>query len=718
MSVSMQKFIQFMKSTKGIIITAIVLFGTLFFAFTRNGGSDKYINQRKKILTEIGSILETQHYSPKIINDAFSKKVFKKYLEELDNDKTLFFQSDINALKKYETTIDDEIHGADIQFVPAVSAIYDKRINEVMLLYKKILAKPFNFTTNEYNLKNADSLNYSSNEAERDDRWRKKLKQYTLEIYADLIEQKEKNKADTSVQKPDSVLEKEAREKVLKVTNRMYDRIKAKYNEDERFNSFINVITNLMDPHTDYLPPIEKRAFDEMMSNKFYGIGAQLQEQDGIIKIASILSGGPAWKSGELMVNDIILKVAQGKETPVDVSGFDVTDAVKLIRGSKGTEVRLTIKKQDGTIKTLSLIRDEIVQDESSARSAIIKNGKDKIGYIWLQDFYADFERANGAHCSEDFAKEIGKLKAENVKGIILDLRFNGGGSLYEVVQMVGMLIGQGPVVQVRDKDGKSSVLSDRDNSVLYDGPFAVMVNEESASASEIFAAAIQDYKRGIIVGSSSTYGKGTVQRNIPLGRILDFTGRSENGAIKLTFQKFYRINGGSTQLKGVTPDVVIPDIYEYLKIREKDNDSALPWDEIAKSPYQYWQETDNLDEVIKKENNEIKKNTQFNLIKNNTEWLSKNMDKPISLNFTTFIQQQKKQRATVMQNNSLAKLTTDMDVEVMKLDKDKFYNNSDKSKGERYQDWLKRVKNDLYISSTAKIVSDMIATQVQTVAK
>ncbi len=709
----MQKFIQFMKSTKGLLLSAIILFAVLFFAFTKNTGHEnKLVNQKQKLLTTIGALLEEQHYSPKNINDAFSKQVFKKYLEDLDADKTLFLQSDINSLKKYETNIDDEIHGADIKFEPAVKQVYDKRITEVMNLYKEILSKPFDFTTDESIVLDADKLTYPSDEKDWKDRWRKKLKYYTLERYSDLLELKEKNKLDTSVNKSDAQLEKEAREKILKIVDRTYTRNKITNTEDELFNKFVNTITNQMDPHTDYFPPVEKREFDERMSGRFYGIGALLTEADGVIKIASISPGGAAWKSGELMANDIILKVAQGTAEPVDVAGYDVTDAVKLIRGGKGTEVRLTIKKQDGTIKVISIMRDEIVLDEVFARSAIVKNGNDKIGYIFLPDFYADFDRPNGARCSDDVAREVEKLKAEDVKGIVLDLRMNGGGSLYEVVQMVGMFVGHGPVVQVRDRNGKSTVLSDNNHSVIYDGPLAVMVNEGSASASEIFAAAIQDYKRGIIVGSTSTFGKGTVQKNVPVGKALDmFSGKTEFGALKLTFQKFYRINGGSTQLKGVTPDIVLPDYYDFMKIREKDNPDALPWDEIAKSTYQSWQKgTMNFDNIIKKENEEIKTDWNFKLIKDNTQWLSKNLESPVELNIEKYKQQQKLLHSTNTQIGKLSKLENEMNVEVSTLDKGKFYNNPDKSKGERYQRWLKDIKTDLYISQTVKIVSEMVA--------
>jgi carboxyl-terminal processing protease len=715
----MQNFLNFMKRNKGLLVLIVVAFGCLFFAFTNSGHKDGgSLEQRKKLLAAIGSLLEEQHYSPKSINDNFSKQVYKRFLEAMDGEKNLFTQADINSFKKYETSIDDEIHGSEIKFAPAVSAVYDKRIAEAEAFYKELLAQPFDFTANEDFVTDGDKLDYCKDEKEMKERWRKKLKYLTLERFADMQDQREKLHKD-SLHKTDAVLEKEARDRVKKIMDKTFGRIKSTYNEEQRFNTFINTITNLMDPHTDYFPPIEKRAFDEMMSGRFYGIGAQLQEQDGIIKIASLVTAGPVWKGGEIVVGDIIVKVAQGNAEPVDITGYDVTDAVKLIRGNKGTEVRLTIKKQDGTIKVVSIIRDEIVQDESFARSAIVQNGNNKIGYIYLPDFYADFERPEGAKCSEDVAKEVSKLKAEHVDGIVLDLRNNGGGSLYEVVQMVGLFIDQGPVVQVRDKEGKSSVLRDYNKSVLYSGPLAVMVNEFSASASEIFAAAIQDYKRGIVIGSTSTYGKGTVQKTVPFGKPVDmYSGRTELGAVKLTFQKFYRVNGGSTQLKGVMPDVVLPDSYEYLKIREKDNPIALPWDEIAKATYQTSADNFGYDNAIKHANEKISNNSTLRLIKDNASWLAQNNEKPVSLNLIRYKEQQKAIRTTVGQNDKLAKLQQEMVVSSLSEDKEKFYNNPDKAKGERYQSWLKALKTDLYINETVGIVSDMVAASINTAKK
>ena len=710
-----------MKSRKGIVLSAIVLFAALFFAFKgiEYGKSDINITLRQRLVAAIGSLLEQEHYSPKPINDAFSKEVYKKYLNDLDGEKILFLQSDINGFKKFETTIDDEIHGSDILFAPTVSTVFDKRIPELIGIYKEILSQPFDFALDETANLDGDKMEFAKDEKERKDRFRKFLKFLTLERYLDLQEVREKNK-DTKdfVVKADTSLEREARMKVLKIMDKKYDRIKSTFNEDQRFNSFLNTITNLMDPHTDYFPPIEKRAFDEEMSRRFYGIGAQLREDDAGIKIATVQTGGAAWKTGEVVANDIIVKVAQGKEEPVDVTGYATEDAVKLIRGNKGTEVRLTLKKLDGSIKIVTIIREEVSLDEALVRGAVIQNGADKIGYIYLPEFYADFEREDGNRCSEDVAKEVEKLKAENVKGIVLDIRNNGGGSLYEVVQMVGLFINQGPVVQVRDKEGKSSALNDKNAGAIYDGPLAVMVNELSASASEIFAAAIQDYKRGIIIGSSSTYGKGTVQKTVPFGKPIDFSsGRTEYGAVKLTFQKYYRINGGSVQLKGVTPDVVLPDAYEFYKIREKDNTASLPWDEITKVPFNTWNNAD-FTTVIKSENDKIAQNKSLNLLRDNLAWLSKNAELPVNLNLQKYKDMQKQIKATVSQNNSLLKIKEEMAVAAMKIDNDKFYNNPDKVKGERYQAWLKSIKTDMYIDETVKMVSSLIHPAVATVLK
>jgi carboxyl-terminal processing protease len=530
-----------------------------------------------------------------------------------------------------------------------------------------------------------------------------------LERYADLVDAQQANKGKEGfVAKTNEQLEKDARDRASKIMERYFERLKLKMSDDDRFNILVNTITESMDPHTAFFPPVEKRYFDEQMSGRFFGIGASLRDDDGNIKIATLLTGSPAWKSGQIQVGDVILKVAQGDKEPIDLTGYLVEDAVKLIRGTKGTEVRLTLKKTDGSIKVVPLIRDEIVQDETFARSAIVTNASGKIGYIFLPEFYADFDNPQGNRSYIDVAKEVQKLKEQKVDGIIIDLRNNGGGSLYDVVQMAGLFIEDGPIVQVKDREGKAQILRDKDKSVLYDGPLAVMVNELSASASEIFAAAIQDYNRGVIIGSTSTYGKGTVQRNIGLDKNLGFLQTDNDlGTIKLTLQKFYRINGGSTQLKGVASDVVLPDVYEYSKIREKDNPDALPWDEIHKADYNPWKADYDVNLVRTHSEQRTKSNSTFNLIRSNAEWLANQSDRQHSLSLEKYKQEQKEIRLAVQQIDSLNKLNQQLSVETLPQDANKFQDDS--AKGDRYKNWLKGLKTDIYLDEAVKVVDDMI---------
>ncbi|MDP9230518.1 MAG: carboxy terminal-processing peptidase, partial [Bacteroidota bacterium] len=624
--------------------------------------------------------------------------------------KNIFMQSDIEALKKkYETRIDDEMKGAPIEFFLAASQIFNKRVEEASKLYNEILAEPFDFKIDENVIMDPDKLDFVSKETDRKEMWRKRLKYMALERFAESLDIREKNKGKADfVVKADQELEKEALDKVKKLMDRTFDRYRYKFSDDEKFNIFMNSITTTMDPHTTFFPPVDKRYFDEQMSGRFFGIGASLQYDEGNIKIASLISGSPAWKSGDIQVGDVITKVAQGKEEPVDMTGFVVEDAVKLIRGKKGTEVKLTLKKQDGTLKTVSIIRDEIVQDETFARSAIVKTGPSKIGYIFLPEFYADFEHPNGNRSYIDVAKEIIKLKEEKVDGIVMDLRNNGGGSLYDVVQMAGLFIEEGPIVQVKDREGKPTILRDKDNkSVLYDGPLAVMVNEFSASASEIFAAAIQDYNRGVIIGST-TYGKGTVQRSIGLDPDAGLlTSNSELGTVKLTLQKYYRINGGSTQLRGVYPDIILPDNLELLKFREKDDPDALPWDEIAKAPYATWNSGYDLKTVQRLSNDRVQSSEVFKLIKENTEWLSKQNDKEYSLQLDNYRKDQKAIRNTVTQLQQLMKLDNEMNVTSLPQEANKYAN--DKDKQDRFTNWVKNLRKDIYLDQAVKTLNDMI---------
>jgi carboxyl-terminal processing protease len=698
-----------------IVILMVMAGSFLAFKTMGNGARSTSANpptKYEKILKLVGEMLSQAHYSPQQLNDAFSKKVFNKFLTDLDQEKNFYLQSDINALKKYETTIDEEIKGAPVEFFLAAGKIFNTRMEEASKMYTEILSMPFDFTINEDVVLDGDKLNYTATDAERKDRWRKKMKFMTLERYIDLLDTREKNKGKEGfVVKTDAELEKDARDKVKRIIDRTFERYRFKFTDDDRFSLFVNAITTTMDPHSEFFPPVDKRYFDEEMSGRFYGIGASLQYDDGNIKIASVLSGSPASKSGELQAGDVIQKVAQGKEEPTDLTGFVVTDAVKIIRGKKGTEVRLTVKKLDGTIKIVTLIRDEIVQDETFARSAIVKEGGSKIGYIFLPEFYADFDHPNGARSYLDVAKEVSKLKDQKVDGIVIDLRNNGGGSLYDVVQMAGLFIDEGPIVQVKDRDNKPSVLKDKDKSVLYTGPLAVMVNEFSASASEIFAAAIQDYHRGVIIGSTSTYGKGTVQRNIGLDPETGFSmSNSDLGTVKLTLQKFYRINGGSTQLRGVYSDIVLPDNLENLKVREKDDPDALSWDEISKASYTNWSSGYDLKTIQQLSSLRLENDVTFKLIKESSDWLSKQNDKQYSLQIDKYRKEQTMIRSTVKQLETLLKLSGQLDVSALPNEINRWEN--DKNKQERFNQWLKNLQKDIYLDQAVKVMNDMIGQQ------
>ena len=719
-------------SKKFLPVLLVLTIASLFVAFQTQGrAGDNPKTKNEKILRNVGLLLEQGHYSPKNINDSFSKQVLNRFVKDLDEDKSIFLQSDIDSFTKYQNRVDDEIHGAKLESFYAINDSYTRRLNQASQYFTDILSKPFDFTKDENIVLDGEKLNYPKTETEKKESWRKRLKYLVLGKYSDMLEDRENNKnkkevlptaADSLgaigkvtkkfVYKADSTLEREARDIVKKQIDRYFTTLKTHNTNDELFSSFVNAITGEMDPHSNYFAPVDSRGFNEMMSGKFYGIGAQLKEDESKIKIASLITGMPAWKSGELGVNDEVIKIGQGNAEPVDVTGYAVSDAVKLIRGSEaGTEVRLTVRKPDGNIKVVILKRGEIKLEDTFAKSAIIK-GEHKIGYIYLPEFYMDFEKPNGARCSDDVAKEITKLKAENVEGIVIDLRGNGGGSLPEVVKMAGLFIEDGPICQVRGRDERQPYIwKDRDKSVLYNGPLTVMVDEGSASASEIFAAAIQDYKRGIIIGSTSTYGKGTVQRTIPLNPEAEnpaLAKQSEDlGTVKLTLQKFYRISGGATQLKGVTPDVVIPDRFELYKSREKDNDAALSWDEISKAQYSPWVSTYSADAVVNAANEQISTSNTFKTMRQQIEWIDKKNDKEASLNLVKYKDDLKQLKVAYKQLDSLYKLPKEMTV--MNNAIDTVGVSADKEKLDRNKQFLSRLKGDVYIDETVKVMNNMI---------
>lgn len=708
-----------MMSKKALPVFALVLMGGILGALSCRGSNENdTLNRQQQLLVGLGMIIEQRHYSPKTIDDAFSKEIFDKFLTTLDAEKNIFLKSDIENLSVYKTAIDDEIHGrAAMKFYPAAIGIFQERISQLKPIYQEILSKPFDFNKDGMYQPVTDSLDYPADAAAAKEAWFERLKYRTLVAYNDLLSQKAKAKpTDSLSKKSDATLEKEARETVKSYYDRYFDkRFNPKtFNATQQFSLFVNTITHEMDPHSDYMPPLDQREFNEEMSNRFYGIGALLMEKNGQIGIESVVAGGAAWKSKKINVGDIILKVATGDAPLVDLSGIEVTEAVKLIRGAKGSTVRLQIKKaSDGSIETLSLIREEVKLDQAAAKSLIINENENKIGYLSLPQFYADFQDDKGARSAVDVAKELKKLKEAGIKGLIIDLRTNPGGSLADVNKMIGYFVKSGPAVQVKNRSDQSQQLMDNNDSdaVMYDGPMIVMVNEFSASASEIFAAAMQDYHRAIIVGSTSTYGKGTVQTQLPLGKP-NANGLPEFGGLKLTVEKFYRIDGGSTQLKGVSSDIVLPDLLESVKAREKDNPTAMPWDKINPANYVIWQPPYNSDSVIARARQRIQQNPVFKAINQTNTWMDANENRPVSLNLKKYKEEQEKIRKMFDRDDKGVKLKDPLSITVMPIDHKQYLENEDKTKADFYKRWKTDVSKDVYIKETAKIMEDMISQQ------
>ena len=717
--------LQFMKNK---ILIPLMIIGGLAAFFSFKYGKNTRSSEEKRILVmqTVMKTIESGHFSPKALDDTFSARVWDKLVHDFDYEKTFFMQPDIKMLKTYKFTIDDQIRGGSIEFFDSLDAVYLRRINSSEGFYEDILNKPFTFSGNEVIQVNADKLEYVANETEMKERWRTNLKYRVLDKYIDLKsdqDKKRENKDSVNAKfKTDAELEAQAREDIRKFYQRVFKRVH-KWKDDDRYTAYVNAIAETEDPHTSYFPPQDKSDFDVTMSGSFVGIGAKLSPENDKVTVSSVITGSPSWKQGELKAGDEIIKVAQHDNPPVDIQGFELNDVIKLIRGPKGTEVRLTVKRTDGSTKVIPIMRDVIEIEETFAKSAIIKGKEGSIGYIYLPEFYADFNHTSGRSCAADVTAEVKKLKASGVKSIILDLRNNGGGSLSDVVDMAGIFVGKGPVVQVKSSQRTPSVLKAQPNTdtPLFSGPLAIMVNENSASASEILAAALQDYKRAVIVGAL-TYGKGTVQKMVDLDQMLDPMTRLQNlgdtmgaqgkslGAVKLTMEKFYRINGGSTQLKGVTPDITIPDAwdgYEDDEFGERHNRSALAWDEIPAAAYKPVNSVSNMQQLVTMSQSRINANPTFKLIQQNSEYLKKKRDdNKVSLNEVKYKKDKEETNATSKKIEELQKNVVLL--EMRNIDADMGKINIDTTSVSRNRDWLKAISKDIYISETVNIISDM----------
>jgi len=687
-------------------VLAVVLLTGSFILYNRNAGTADGKNEI--LIKALMQGLSTGHYKPEKVDDAFSKKVFNLYLDRLDYNKKFLLASDVQQLRKYETAIDDELREGSYEFFNLSSDLYDKRLKESQAYYKEILAKPFDFTKEETIELDGKKLAFAKDVPALKEEWRKQLKYQTLTRLADIKEDQEKALAKDAKAEKKAMeqMEQEAREKVLKSYNELYDRL-AKVNRDDRRSVFINAITNVYDPHTGYFPPKDKDNFDIAFTGRLEGIGASLQENDGQIKVMEIVPGSPSYLQGDLKPGDAIQKVAQGDKEPVLVEGMRIDDAIQLIRGKKGTEVRLTVKKPDGSSKVIPIVRDVIVIEDTYAQSAMIDD-KTKVGYIKLPGFYADFENNGAPSSAEDVKREIAKLKAAGMKGLVLDLRNNGGGSLADAIEMGGLFIDKGPMVQVKTAAGKAVVLDDRDPQVQYDGPLVILVNSNSASASEILAAAMQDYNRAVIMGTP-TYGKGTVQQFFELDDALpsQFNAYKPFGALKLTTQKFYRINGGTTQLRGVTPDVVLPDLYSQLEFGEKEQDYPLPFDEITPANYKPWSNTKlNIPQIKADSRAHIAQNTSFSLIEKSAERLKKQSDNTVrSLELNKYMAEEKQNEAEAKQYEVAQKEVPVLDV--VRLSQDLKAIGTDTAQVARNKEFLKSLQKDIYVEEAVSVIEN-----------
>jgi len=729
-----------MKRNYKILLVTIAVSIGLWSFIPNEESSDP---EKDKMLIELLTfVIEKGHYNPAKIDDTFSKGVYKDYLNALDPSKRFFLQSDIDEFAKYETKIDDQILNKELTFFDLTYSRLMKRMEESKDYYKIALEKPFDYKKQESINTDYEKLPFAKNTQELKERWRLQVKLSALsslveklKLEEDLVKDKSKTleeklkayketmgdkitpelekkfiaddeKKKNQEPKAYEQLEKETRESTLSSLNDNFNFIKDLDREDW-FSIYVNAISSRFDPHTSYFGASDKEKFDVSMSGKFDGIGARLQKKNDFTEITELISGGPAWRGKQLEAGDIVLKVAQADGEPVDVVGMRLDDVVKKIKGPRGTEVRLTVKKQDGTIKVISVIRDQVEVEETYVKSSVVEKEGFKYGIIYLPKFYIDFEDQNSRDAGKDVAIEVERLKKEGVQGIVMDVRDNGGGSLKTVVDIAGLFIEQGPIVQIKSAAGKKEVLYDRDAKVQWDGPLVVMINEFSASASEILAAAIQDYKRGVVIGSKQSYGKGTVQNVIDLNQFVRGSNYGDLGALKTTTQKFYRINGGSTQLEGVKSDVAIPDRYSYLKMGERDIENAMPWDKIDAADYKVWDKQNNFDLAIQRSKERMSNNAQLNLIDDNAKWLDqRNKETVYSLNIDKFKAEQKALDEKNKKYKPISEYKNAFDFNSLPYEIEQ--TNKDSVLKEKRDRWHESLSKDIYIEEAIHILNDL----------
>jgi carboxyl-terminal processing protease len=699
----MKKLFAFMKRNYKIL-TVVVLIAVALWGFSTKKFADP--NKDKLMLQVMTYVLERGHYDPIEFDDSFSEKLFYDFITAADPFKGFFTQPDIDKLEAYKYSLDDQIKNTDITFFNHFYLMLTQRIAFAEQHFKEIVKEPFDFEKPEVFNADYEQKPFVSDEASLKDRWRLQLKFSALSNYHDLVEERQKKLANGEEAKSLEEIEAEARETVTKNMQDFFSSMNERRREDWFYN-YLSLVAEAFDPHTSYLSPQDKDAFDTGMSGKYFGIGARLQKKEGDITIIELISGGPAWRDQELEVGDKIVKVAQGDEEPVNVVGMRLDDAIKLIKGPENTEVRLTVKRMDGSQKVISIVREEIELEETYLKTSLIKDGDATFGIINLPKFYVDFDNPKARNAAEDMKQELERLKASGAEGVIIDLRNNGGGSLQTVVEMGGLFIESGPIVQVRSSGGKRSVLADKDPSITWDGPLVILVNELSASASEILAAAMQDYKRGIVIGSKQTYGKGTVQQIYGLADILNDNSVGDIGALKLTIQKFYRVDGSSTQLEGVKSDIIVPDRYSYIDIGEKDSENPLPWDKIEPAKYKPWDAYKNLNQVIKRSQERIANRPQTKLLDEQARWIQfQRDDNEIPLKYELYASKIADNEKAIEKFKSLDSYTYNLDYKSLPYEVKLF--ESDSTLQLKRERWHKDLNKDMVIAEAVDVLKDI----------
>ena len=687
----------------GFLISAVVSL-VIYFEVSNTKFSSDEPNKDKLLVDLVSYVLDKLHYDPKIINDDFSINVYEDFIEAVDSQKRFLLKSDIELFSQYKLLIDDQIKSSDITFFNIVYETLKSRIDEVESFYQEVLFTPFNFNIDEEINLDYENQEYVDGIEELKKLWRKRLKLSALDGFAS---KKEINFEEDET-KADSEIEIESR-KSINDNLRDFFQFNSELERKDWFSIYLNSIVTQYDPHTTYLAPEAKEVFDQNISGKFQGIGARLFKRNQQVEISEIIIGGPVWRDNLLNVGDIIIAVAQSKEEePQEISLMKLTDATDLIKGEKGTNVYLTVKRVDGGIEQVEITRDIVELEETYAKSSIINDDTNTFGLINLPRFYVDFDDYGERNAASDIKKEIISLKNKGIDGLILDLRNNGGGSLKTVVDITGFFIEKGPVVQVKSIGGRKEILRDNDSSILWDGPLVIMVNEFSASASEILAAALQDYNRAVILGSKQTYGKGTVQNIIDLNNVISGNTYGDLGSLKITTDMFYRVNGGSTQLEGVKSDLIFPNRYSYVDIGEKDLDNPLKWNKIDPARYDNSSKIFNYSQAIEKSKKRISDNEYFSIIDQHAKLVKSNQDdKMISLDYKSYKEDQENFKSQSDKLKIIDEFISPyvFDWNESNQNTDSSYNDDMKEKRDR---WIKALEKDIYVNEAMNLLKDL----------